>query len=449
MTTRTLQRLIIGLLALASVLVATAGTASAQDDVTIQAQVREQARDEQGRTDNQPVPGVTIRVFDPDGNLVAEGETDDVGNAVIPVPGRGDYVVELDEDTLPEDTAVADNSAAVQEVSEASFRTNRRIVNFFTGDSQRVERGFVDRAAQRLADGIRFGLILAMCAVGLSLIFGTTGLTNFAHGELVTFGGMMGYLLNVTGIGVLAAIPWIVDDDGRMHLLLAAPLAVVIAGAFGFFLDWALFARLRKRGVGLISQMVITVGLSIMLKNAIQFQFGGSVRFMRGFQQQESMNWGPIQITERQVAITLISLVVLLVVAWVLMKTRLGKATRAVSDNPDLASATGIDSAFVIRLVWILGAGLAGLGGVLLGTELGVSWDMGARLLFLMFAAITLGGLGSAFGALIGGFIVGVAVEMASLVVPTELKNTPALLILILVLLFRPEGVLGKAQRVG
>ncbi|QRN79471.1 MAG: branched-chain amino acid ABC transporter permease [Nocardiopsis sp. BM-2018] len=442
--------MLIGLLTLVVALGFGAATALADDDgVTIQAQVREQQRDEDGRTDNQPVEGVTIRVFDVDGNLVNEGQTGDDGNAVVAVPGRADYVVELDESTLPDDTAVAENSAAVQEVGEESFRTDRRIVNFFTGESQRVERGLVDRAAQRLADGIRFGLILAMCSVGLSLIFGTTGLTNFAHGELVTFGGMMGYLLNVTGIGILAAIPWIVDDQGRMHLFIAAPLAVAIGAAFGWLLDWSLFSKLRKRGVGLISQMVITVGLSIALKNAIQFQFGGSVRFMRDFQQQESMNWGPVQITQRQVAITLLSLVVLLVVAYLLMFTRLGKATRAVSDNPDLASATGIDSAFVIRLVWALAGALAALGGVLLGTELGVSWDMGARLLFLMFAAITLGGLGSALGALVGGFVVGVAVEMASLVVPTELKNTPALLILILVLLFRPEGVLGKAQRVG
>jgi branched-chain amino acid transport system permease protein len=120
-----------------------------------------------------------------------------------------------------------------------------------------------------------------------------------------------------------------------------------------------------------------------------------------------------------------------------------------VSDNPDLASATGINSQAIIRLVWLMGGGLAALGGVLLGLELGVSFDMGGRLLFLMFAAITLGGLGSALGALVGGFFVGVAVEMASLVVPTELKTTPALLILILVLLFRPQGILGKSQRVG
>ena len=447
---RTFGRLLVALAALFSVLGLGHGSASAQADVTIQAQVREQER-ENGRTNNQPVAGVTIRVFDPDGNLVAEGITEENGNAVIPVPARSDYVVALDEETLPDDIAIAANSSAEQEITEASFRTNRRIVSFFTGEFQQVSRSIFDRGAQRFADGVQLGLILAMCAVGLSLIFGTTGLTNFAHGEIVTWGGLWAYFFNVTGVtwlGFLAFLPW-VDSSGRFHVLLAAPMAVGVGALLGWLLDWGLFARLRRRGVGLISQMVITVGLSILLKNAMQAYFGGSVRFMRQYLLQDSIMIGPVQVTPREIFITVIAFVVLVIVAWTLLYTRLGKATRAVADNSDLASATGINSQSVIRLVWIMGGGLAALGGTLLALELGVSYDMGGRLLFLMFAAITLGGLGSALGALVGGFFVGVSVEMASLVVPTELKNTPALLILILVLLFRPEGILGKSQRVG
>ena len=144
-----------------------------------------------------------------------------------------------------------------------------------------------------------------------------------------------------------------------------------------------------------------------------------------------------------------ISLVVLIAVALALQKTRLGKATRAVSDNPDLASATGIDSQRVIRMVWVLAGSLAALGGIFRALDEQVGFDMGSRLLFLMFAGITLGGLGSAYGALVGGFVVGVLVELATLVVPTELKNTPALAILIIVLLVRPQGILGRSERVG
>jgi neutral amino acid transport system permease protein len=436
--------------AFGAVLGVTSGAAEAQAEITIQAQVREQER-ENGRTNNQPVVGVSVTVLDADGNVVVEGVTDDAGNVSLPVPAKAAYQVLLDEESLPEGISIAANSSAVQEVSEESFRTNRRIVNFFTGESQATAKGLVDRAAQRFADGVQLGLILALAAVGLSLIFGTTGLTNFSHGELVTWGGVWAYFFNVTGVALLGFLSFLpgVDGDGRFHLLLAAPLAVGMGALFGWFLNWGLFARLRKRGTGLISQMVITVGLSILLKNAIQAQFGGKVRFYSQYLLQDSFNVGPVQVTPREIFVTVIALVVLLVVAWALLFTRLGKATRAVSDNPDLASATGINSEAVIRLVWIMGGALAAFGGVLLGVELGVSYDMGARLLFLMFAAITLGGLGSALGALVGGIVIGISVEMASIVVPTELKATPALLILILVLLFRPQGILGKSQRVG
>jgi branched-chain amino acid transport system permease protein len=146
----------------------------------------------------------------------------------------------------------------------------------------------------------------------------------------------------------------------------------------------------------------------------------------------------------------------------------LGKATRAVSDNPDLASSTGIDSQNIIRLVWIIGGMLATMGGIFRGLDEGVSPFMGSDLLFLMFSGITLGGLGSAFGSLVGGFLIGVFVEVSTLGVPiapgdswpnplswlhdgvpTELKNVPAYLMMIIVLLVRPQGILGRSERVG
>jgi neutral amino acid transport system permease protein len=144
-----------------------------------------------------------------------------------------------------------------------------------------------------------------------------------------------------------------------------------------------------------------------------------------------------------------ISVAALLAVAFFLLRTRLGKATRAVADNPALASASGIDVDRVISIVWISGAALAGLSGVLLGIAQQVNFQMGFQILLLVFAAVTLGGLGTAFGALVGSIIVGIFVEMSTLVIPTELKNVGALAILILILLVRPQGILGRAQRVG
>ena len=396
-----------------------------------------------------PIAGVVVTVNSAGGGELGTATTDDKGVAIVCIPERADVVVVLDTDTLPEGSALTGESEVT--VAGDSFITAVKALNFFTGESQRQTESTLERYAQRFADGVRLGLIIAMCSVGLSLIFGTTGLTNFAHGEMVTFGGMMAYLLNVKGLWFLSFLGFLplIDDDGRFQMFLAVPLAIVLGGGFGYLLNWGVFSRLRRRGIGLISQMVVTVGLSIMLRNFFQFWFGGRSKPLRDYATQEGIDIGPITITPRDLIVSILSLIVLVVVAMTLQYTRLGKATRAVSDNPDLASATGIDSARVITLVWIAGGALAAAGGVFRALDEQVAFDSGSRLLFLMFAGITLGGLGSAYGALVGGFVVGVLVEMSSIWVPTELKTVPALVILILVLLVRPQGILGKAQRVG
>jgi branched-chain amino acid transport system permease protein len=122
---------------------------------------------------------------------------------------------------------------------------------------------------------------------------------------------------------------------------------------------------------------------------------------------------------------------------------------RAISDNPDLAASSGINVDSVIRQVWMFGAGLAAVGGVLFSISQDVNFEEGSGLLLLLFAAITLGGLGAAYGALLGGFIIGLFVSVSTVWVPTELKNVGALAVLILVLLVRPQGILGRAERIG
>jgi branched-chain amino acid transport system permease protein len=122
---------------------------------------------------------------------------------------------------------------------------------------------------------------------------------------------------------------------------------------------------------------------------------------------------------------------------------------RAVADNRDLAESSGIDVQRVIRSVWVLGGSLAGLGGVFIGLSEQVSWNIGFRMLLLIFAAVVLGGLGTAFGALVGALVVGIGIQVSTLFIPTELKNVGALALLILVLVFRPQGILGRAERIG
>ena len=410
-----------------------ANVASAEEGLLIIASVQNQTVDA-GVSQKQPVAGVTITVTTPAGALIGSGVTDVAGLISIPIPARDNYVVTLDIATLPNGFTMIDEAKSISIVNKDDFTTTVKRATFFTGSSNTSSQTLLNRMIQRGADGLRLGLVIAMCAVGLSLIFGTTGLTNFAHGEMVTFGGLMAFLMNVT-----MGIP----------LLISAPIVVALGGLFGLALNVFIFGKLRRRGVGLISQLVVSVGLSIVLRNMYLYQFGGRTKPLNDYSAQTVMRLGPTSITPRDLTTAILSLLVLVAVALFIQKSRTGKAIRAVSDNPTLASSTGIDTQRIIRIVWFAGGALAALGGIFRGLDEQVGFEMGSRLVFLMFAAITLGGLGSAFGALVGGVLVGILVEMASLVVPAELKNAPALLILIVVLVLRPQGILGRKQRVG
>jgi branched-chain amino acid transport system permease protein len=410
-----------------------ANVASAEEGLLIIASVQNQTVDA-GVSQKQPVAGVAITVTTPAGAMIGTGVTDVAGLISFPIPARDNYVVTLDIATLPNGFTMIDAAKSISIVNKEDFTTTVKRATFFTGSSNTSTQTLLNRMIQRGADGLRLGLVIAMCAVGLSLIFGTTGLTNFAHGEMVTFGGLMAFLLNVT-----MGIP----------LLISAPIVVALGGLFGLALNVYIFGKLRKRGVGLISQLVVSVGLSIVLRNMYLYQFGGRTKPLNDYSQQTVMRLGPTSITPRDLTTAILSLLVLVAVALFIQKSRTGKAIRAVSDNPTLASSTGIDTQRIIRIVWFAGGALAALGGIFRGLDEQVGFEMGSRLVFLMFAAITLGGLGSAFGALVGGVLVGILVEMASLVVPSELKNAPALLILIIVLVLRPQGILGRKQRVG
>ncbi|MFM9071191.1 MAG: ABC transporter permease subunit [Acidimicrobiaceae bacterium] len=412
----------------------TASVVSASsDDYSIIASVQNQTLVD-GSTSRTPVAGVVVTVTKADGSKIGDGVTDEKGLCTIVVPSRDDYLISIDPSSLPDGLTLIDADKSTVSISKDLFTTNTKRVTFFTGEGASSGASETERVLQRLSDGIRLGIIIAMCSVCLSLVFGTTGLTNFAHGEMVTFGGLMAFFFNV-----ILEIP----------ILISGPVVIVLGGLFGLLFNWGIFARLTKRGIGLISQLVVTVGLSIMLRNIYLFQFGGRTKQLSSYSKQVNIEIGPIGITPRDLTTAILGVIILVSVALFLQRSRLGKAIRAVSDNVQLASATGIDTRKVIKIVWFAGGALAATGGIFRGLDEQVSFSMGSDLLFLMFAGITLGGLGSAFGALIGGFFIGIFVEMSSLFVPSELKVAPALFILIVVLIVRPQGILGKSQRVG
>jgi neutral amino acid transport system permease protein len=377
-----------------------------------------------------PIEGVQITVTDADGDEVGDDESDEDGRWVVELPGDGEYTITIDADDLPDDVELGSGDSRTITVSPGRVQP----VSFALSDGTTGGGAGGARVIQLFVDGLRFGLLIAMCAVGLSLIFGTTGLTNFAHSELVTIGAVVAWYLNV---------------QAGMPLIWATALALIVGAAVGALNDLAIWRPLRRRGTGLIAALVVSIGLSLALRYLIQIVYGGRSRAYVGYQNQRAVDYGLFSLTPRALTSIIISVVVLVLVALMLQRTKIGKAMRAVADNRDLAASSGINVNRVILIVWAVGGTLATLGGVLLGLSDGVQWDMGYRLLLLMFAGVTLGGLGTAYGALIGSLVVGVFVQVSTLVIPSDIKYVGGLLLLIVILVIRPQGILGSRVRVG
>jgi neutral amino acid transport system permease protein len=390
-----------------------------------------------------PVAGVKIKAFTQDGAPAGEDTSDEQGKWSIPVTGPGTYKVELDLTSLPSGVGLTNNRPVLTPtVAEGQARNvlfPLGAAGTSTGGTQPGTNdsgggSSFDRFADLLYSGLHFSLIIALAALGISLIFGTTGLTNFAHGEMVTLGGLVTFLFNVT-IG--------------MPLVLSGVISVAIGAALGYFQDRAFWGWLRKRRTNLVTMMIISIGLSLTLRYVFLYFFGGESRNFADYNAQAGVQYGPFLIAPKNLVADVVAIVVLAAVSFALVGTRLGKATRAVADNPALAAASGINVDRIIRLVWTIGGGLAALSGVILGAFQGVGYQMGFQILLLIFAAVTLGGFGTAWGALIGSLVIGLFIQISTLWIPTELKSVGALAVLIVILLFRPQGILGRRARIG
>jgi branched-chain amino acid transport system permease protein len=386
----------------------------------------------------QPVAGVKVTVLQGPKAVGSDRSARD-GRWEVAVPAAGTYRVRIDTATLPEGVRLAQEGRDTLERVELLEGFARKVVLFplTAGGAAGGGSNIVDRLADLAANGVKVGLIVALAAIGLSIIFGVTGLVNFAHGELVTFGAVVAW--------------WLSSSSGGpgLTLILATIVAVVLGGVLGGTLEVGLWRPLRRRRLTNISLMVVSIGLSLLMRNAILLVFGGAPRKYLDYAVQRSLHLGPVNILPKDVVIMVIAAVVLVAVGVGLKTTRIGTAMRAVSDNRDLAAASGIDVQRVILITWVIGSALAGLGGVLYGTSQTVSWNMGFSLLLIMFAAVILGGLGSAYGAMAGGLVIGLVSELSTYWLPLEFKLISALVVLIVVLLVRPQGILGVRERIG
>ena len=404
----------------------TASPASAADDVTV-SDITISGTLTDGDT---PLAGVSITATGPD-NFTQTVTSDDTGAWLISVPVEDVYTVTLDETTLPEGVKLAADTPGTVEVDLVGMGFAG--VGFQFGAGVVVqEQSFFEQFIIRVFSGLNYGLILAMAAIGISLIYATTGLNNFAHGEMVS---------------IAALFTWLFYVVLQLNVVLAGLLAILVVAATGYAQDQFLWKPLRKRRLGLNQIMIVSIGFSIVVRHILLIFFNGDTKDILGA--GNPMNIGFIDTTDVVLYSMGINLVALAGVAYFLTRTRIGKASRAVADNASLAASTGIDVEHIIRIVWIMAAALTGIGGVLYGLQYQATWDMGYNLLLLLFAAVTLGGLGTTVGATVGALIIGLVVEISPLWIADELKYAIALLILILILIFRPQGVLGKKQRIG
>lgn len=344
---------------------------------------------------------------------------------------------------------------------------------------------------QSLANGVSLGAILALCAIGLTLVYGILNLSSFAHGDFLTFGaygalyfGVAGWagrdhltliglavgfvlvggalvdrfatkrlrrseLVAVGGFGglVLAATTFLLafgpggEGSTVRVLVLAALLAVAVTVAVHMLLEILLWRPLRRRRATVLSLVIASLGLAILVRNALQQSFGGDYRSLARPSDPAPSYFG-VYVSNEQVVTLVATVLLILAVHLLLTRTRSGKAMRALADNPDLARVCGIDVDRVILYVWAIAGALVALAGLFLSLlqNNNVHVNMGFGILIPIFAAVVLGGIGSPYGAMVGGLVVGVAMRIG----PAKYDLAAAFLVLIAVLVFRPQGLFGR-----
>ena len=301
----------------------------------------------------------------------------------------------------------------------------------------------------QLGNGLLLGIIISVASVALSLLYGVTRIVNFAHGEIIALGAIATlFLSSPIDYRVL-----FLDKFSPLGLdfLLSCILAVIICGLFGGLLELILFRPLRKGNVGNIAVLVVTIGLSIFIRHLyLLFATGKVQNFPLELQRRQTYLF--FDMTPRNLKVLIAGILVMILIGLLLTYTKLGKAMRAVRDSEELSSVSGINSDNIILITWISSSMLAGLAGVFQAIINDVRWNMGFLILLLIFAGTVLGGIGTSFGAMVGGFIIGILVQV-SVGLPfmeghTEAKNAVALGIMIVILLFRPQGIFGQKERI-
>ena len=303
---------------------------------------------------------------------------------------------------------------------------------------------------QIIADGLVIGSVVSLGAIGLSLTFSILRFSNFGHGELLAWGAYIA----LSALAVFVALgspsapaPAFSPFSFGWPLLAALAVAAVGTALLALALDWLLFRRLRKEGH--ITLVIASFGAALALRNVLLYVYGGvpqyySTELQIAIPLLPRSQWGGMRITADQLLVLGLTAVLVVALHLFLQRSTLGRAMRATAMNPQLARVAGIDPEQVLRATWVLGAVLAAVAGVFAGLTVQLRPTLGLDLLLPLFAAVVLGGIGSVWGAVWGGLIVGLAESAAVQVVGAEYRAAASFAVLILILMFRPQGLLGR-----
>jgi branched-chain amino acid transport system permease protein len=300
---------------------------------------------------------------------------------------------------------------------------------------------------QALMDGLINGSMIGLGAIGITLTYSILRFANFAHGEFISWGAY--FALAVSGaLGALSAT--LAAPLGPFSFGWSLPIsalgAIALTAALALLVDALLFGRLRARRSGIIILVMASFGAALTLRNLLEFIFTSQPAYYTKALQIALRLGSGLRATPDQLLSLAVGAVLVIAIHLLLTRTAIGRSMRAVSENQQLAGVVGIDVRRVIRMVWVLGAGLASIAGIMAGLLVQIRPQMGLDLLLPLFAAAILGGIGSVPGAMIAGLIVGLAEALTVQLIGAEWRAAVAFVILVAILLLRPQGLLGRAQ---
>ncbi len=297
--------------------------------------------------------------------------------------------------------------------------------------------------------GVVLGSVIALGAIGITLVYGIVRLANFAHGEFMTAGAYLALLV------VTVVLPWLGVPDGTfgplsfgVRMLVAFPLCMGVVAGMAVLIDRLLYRKLRLKNSGPVILAMASLGISFIIRMLILIIWGADYRFYRPGVLRPAMDL-PLGIKIRPDQVFIIATVLVLVVLLhlFLQKTRMGKAMRATADNTELALISGIDTEAIVMWTWGIGGGLAAAAGILYGIDVQLHPGMGWNFLIPLFAAAILGGIGNMYGALVGGLVIGIAEQVSTAWLTPTYKLAVAFMIMILILFVRPQGIFGERSR--